>query len=475
MNNKIEKTLGLSRHIWPVLLGAALSCGPLPAVSGAVEKAREPAGTAPAGRAITEAGTGWSTSADPVKAAAEAVAAALDGKSVKHPDFAVLIANAGGPYLEKALAETRRLLGGKTRIYGGSSDSRGLVLDKGFVRGTSTIGYGFERPGPEKALALMTVASGEIRFGVGYAEFSPAVSPRDGTKLALLMALKSAGAGAGGRPKAVLVTPSFSDEEAVLAAIKEFFGFDVPVVGGTAGGPVFGIIGDGRVFEKGVSLALLYTGLPVGVVSVTGFKPQEIRSGTLTAVETNGSKTVIRGIDGRPAWTVYNEWLKGEPENVLKTRGNLGALTDYTALNPIFRQFSGKGGQIYYIYSHPLVDRDTIEKKAFYVYSRFRSGEKVYLTSGSWGTVLNTVWAVPDEARRRAGIKEQIFSIGHICAGLLGAVPEEERDKMRLLLADGTRKSPFLMSFSWGEEGYYPGVGNRHGNLTVTFLTVGKK
>lgn len=422
----------------------------------------------------TRVGTGRSSSADPAKAAAEAVAEALRGGGGK-TDFAILLANSGGAYLEAALKEVSRLLGGGTPVYGGTSDSRGLLTDKGFIYGTTTIGYGFEPPGPEKALALMTVSSRDILFGTGYAEFSAAVTPREGTRRALLMAVKNANQPAKRRPRAALITPSYSDEEAVLGAMKDFFGAEVPVVGGTAGGPVFGIIGGGRVFVRGVSVALIYTDLPVGMISETGFKPRDIKSGIITSLEVDGSKTIIRGIDNRPAWTVYNEWLKNGPENVLKERGNLGAVTDYTALNPLFRQLSGPAGQIYYIYNHPLVDQATLKDKAFYVYARFRRGDRIQLTSGSWESVLNTIWSAPSLARNRAGITKPVFSFGYICAGLLGSIPEAEREKVHPLMLEAARGAPFLSGFAWGEEGMYPGIGNRHVNQTVTFITIGEK
>jgi hypothetical protein len=41
---------------------------------------------------------------------------------------------------------------------------------------------------------------------------------------------------------------------------------------------------------------------------------------------------------------------------------------------------------------------------------------------------------------------------------------------------DQTNKdAPFIASFTWGEQGHFPGVGNKHGNLLSSFLVIGPR
>jgi len=32
--------------------------------------------------------------------------------------------------------------------------------------------------------------------------------------------------------------------------------------------------------------------------------------------------------------------------------------------------------------------------------------------------------------------------------------------------------APFISTFTWGEQGYFPGIGNKHGNLLTSFLVI---
>ena len=55
------------------------------------------------------------------------------------------------------------------------------------------------------------------------------------------------------------------------------------------------------------------------------------------------------------------------------------------------------------------------------------------------------------------------------------AIPEAEREKMPLLINYANSQAPFIAAFSWGEQGYFPGVGYKHGNLLTSFLVIGEK
>ena len=104
-------------------------------------------------------------------------------------------------------------------------------------------------------------------------------------------------------------------------------------------------------------------------------------------------------------------------------------------------------------------------------------GEKVYLSSGTWETLLNRIGNAPKNAKINGGINvdsKPIFSIGFICGGVMGVIPEDEREKMPVLINYENKNAPFVACFTWGEQGYYPGLGNRHCNLQTGFIVIGE-
>jgi len=80
-------------------------------------------------------GTGWSTKENPDEAVQEAVETALQGKLDKPPDFAVIFASSGSD-MQSILSKANKLFRGQTKIYGGSSDSRAVMTNKGYLRAT---------------------------------------------------------------------------------------------------------------------------------------------------------------------------------------------------------------------------------------------------------------------------------------------------------------------------------------------------
>ena len=118
----------------------------------------------------TEVGTGWSIKEDPEEAVREAAQMALEDKENKTPDFAVIFVSSGAD-AEAVLFEARKLLGNETKIYGGTSDSRAVMTDKGFLKAAKK-GYVDAPMEGNRGLAVMTVTSEDIVFGVGSANFS---------------------------------------------------------------------------------------------------------------------------------------------------------------------------------------------------------------------------------------------------------------------------------------------------------------
>jgi hypothetical protein len=138
-----------------------------------------------------EVGSGWSTNEAAGEAVQEALDMALKGKKHKTPDFAIIFAAAGSD-TRSILLKAREVLGNKTKIYGGSSDSLGVMTNQGFLRGADK-GYGYGSSQRKPAVAVMTVTSEDIVFGADPANCADHPSVEESARTAMLNTIRSAG------------------------------------------------------------------------------------------------------------------------------------------------------------------------------------------------------------------------------------------------------------------------------------------
>jgi len=420
----------------------------------------------------TEVGTGWSVNDNPEEAVKEAVEMALEGKKDKVPDFAVIFASSGSN-LQAILTKVRELLGEEIKIFGGTSDSRAVMTDKGFVKVTER-GYGFAEMEGKKGLAIMTVSSEDIVFGVGSANLSDFSSVQEASKTALLNAVEDSGKSQEESPRIICIMPTIGVEEEVVEGIEEITGIHTPILGGTAGGPKTGVLGKNRIYEKGVSLAVIYTDLMVGWTFEGGFDVTDAHAGVVTKVEGQA----ICEINNRPALDVYDEWLGGRINRLFEQAEKPDVIRDLLILHPIYRKYTSSDGQDYFLFSHPWPKDDTLKDKSIMTSTKIKPGELIYLSRGTWETLINRIGNLPRNAKIHGGIyvdKKPLFGIGFICGGVMGVIPEEERGKLPLLMGYTNNNAPFIAAFTWGEQGSFPGVGSKHGNLLTSFIVISEK
>lgn len=419
----------------------------------------------------TEVGTGWSVNENPSEAVTEAVNIALEGKVNGKPDFAIIFASSGSD-MSAILSKAREILGAETKIYGGTSDSRAVMTEKGFVKVTER-GYEQSLMEGKRGLAIMTISSDDIVFGVGAADSSAYSSIQEASKTAVLNAIQDAGKSTNELPDVVLLIPTHGIEEEIIEGIEEVVGKDTNLLGGTTGGPVFGVFGKNEVYEQGVSLAVIYTDLPIGWTFEGGFDVTDPQTGIVTKVD---GQHIVE-IDDRPALDVYNEWLDGEIDRLFEEVGEPDVIRDLLTLHPVYRKYTSTTGQGYFLFSHPWPKDDTLVDRAISTSTKIKEGERIYLSHGTWETLLNRIGNLPRNAKVGGAIgvdEKPIFGIGYICAGVMGTIPEEEREKMALMINYANNNAPFIAVFTWGEQGHFPGVGNKHGNLLTSFLVVGR-
>jgi hypothetical protein len=419
-----------------------------------------------------EVGTGWSISEYPETAVRQAVDMALGNNRQKNPDFAVIYASAGSDMMG-TLNAAKQILGESTKIFGGTSDARAVMTDKGFVR-VSERGYAQAAIEGSKGLAIMTVTSKDITCGVGSAGLSEFASPQEMSAAAVLSAIKSAGKTADQKPAVVLLASTIGMEEEVVEGIEQVVGRDTPLLGGTAGGPEVAIFGEDTIHSKGVCLAVIYTDLPLGWTFEGGFDVTDKHSGIATKV--NGQDIVE--IDDKPALDVYDQWLGGEIEELHAQAKKSDAVRDLLTLHPLYRRYASDKGQNYFLFSHPWPKDDKMQDRCISTSTKIKPGERIYLSHGTWETLVNRIGNLPRNAKICAGIdvvQKPLFGLGFVCGGVMGAIPETEREKLPILINYANNNAPFIACFTWGEQGHFPGIGNKHGNLLTSFLVVGSR
>ncbi|MBM4307696.1 MAG: hypothetical protein FJ123_13285 [Deltaproteobacteria bacterium] len=420
----------------------------------------------------TEVGTGWSTKENPEEAVKQAVEMALEGKKHKIPDFAILFASSGSD-MKSILFTAKKMFQNRTKIYGGTSDSRAVITNKGYAKATQRA-YQYAKMEGKRSLAIMTITSKDILFGVGSAGFSDYPSVQKASEVAISNAIKNAGKSLDDLPRAVLVTPTHGVEEEVIEGIEKVVGQNTPVLGGTTGGPTFAVFGENKVYEKGVSLAVIYTNFTMGWIFEGGFDLKVPSTGIVTKVD---GQAIVE-IDKRPALDVYDEWLGGEIRRLSKEVGKSDVIRDLLVLHPIYRKYTLSDGKTYTLFSHPWPKDDTLKDRSVMTSTKIKAGERIYLSRGTWGTLMNRIGNLPRIAKSEGGIDASIrpiFGIGYICAGVLGTIPETEREKLPSLINYANNNAPFIANFTWGEQGYFRGIGNKHGNLLSSFLLVTDK
>ncbi|MEM2874863.1 MAG: FIST N-terminal domain-containing protein [Candidatus Hadarchaeales archaeon] len=390
------------------------------------------------------AGYGWSTNGDPFEAVSEAAEKVREVMGENEPGFLFLFCSSR--YDEDAvLQETRRQFPG-AKVYGGTS-SLGVMTSAGFHLSDNG------------SLVIMGIHSSRITLGVGHASFDE-LPPENAGEVAVRRAMEDAGR-EGEMPAIILVTMAPGNEEAVLSGIAGVVGENVPVFGGSSADDDLSgkwkQFANDTVLSNGVALAAVFTDLCTCYHYATVYEVTE-REGTITSAQ---GRTIYE-IDGLPAAEVYNSWTGGLISEKLENGGSIIVEASYWPLAKVVR---GPIGRTFRVSMHPVY----VENGAITVYAEVENGMKVSLLHGSWELLLNQSGRTAKKASEMC-TGRGIFAIFTHCAGTMMAIPEDERPKIPLLVAQGIGETPFIGAFTFGEQGFVEDVGNVHGNLTDWIL-----
>ena len=237
---------------------------------------------------------------------------------------------------------------------------------------------------------------------------------------------------------------------------------DVPCQGGSAADHA--IAGQWSVFTHegpvpaGVSLLGIFGEVRVGTSLSTPYIPSGVR-----ARATGARGRTLLTLDGQPAARVLGRWLEGAIDDQVRSGGNILA---QTALRPVAVR-RDVGGRDHYVTVHPAqIHADT---GAVDIFANIAPEDEVCLMSGTAEGLVAEVSHLIDAALAQGNLTTRdvkgaalIFCAG--CAGALGPrIDEGLRTFSRLLPG-----VPLLGLCTFGEQGFIPGLGNVHQDLSLS-------
>ncbi len=256
-------------------------------------------------------------------------------------------------------------------------------------------------------------------------------------------------------------TPGF--EERILAGVRDVFGKDVPVYGGSAADDR--LAGNWQVFANGSSCqeGFLLVGLrsprtPSGGF-LGGYLPTD-RSGQVTRVDGR----VICEIDNRPAAQVYNEWTDGAIADELERGGNVMSKTN---LRPLARVVGNVQGFPRRLLAHP---RAVIgDEKALSLFAEVSRGDQVTLMTSTQDPLISRVRRAVQRARG-AGSSAPRGALLIYCAGCLSTMLDQA-DRIAQEFSQELAGVPFVGIATFGEQGtFFEKSESWHGNLMCSVV-----
>ncbi len=310
------------------------------------------------------------------------------------------------------------------------------------------------------AAALFVDGAG---FRAGAASGADPSSEVLGERLARLALRRANMAPAEARFVVVHATPGL--EEGVLVGLGKVIGDACVVIGGTgADNDLTGhwmIAGPDGALKAGASLLICDWPWKIGVSYQGGYLATE-HEGVVTAAD--GRRLI--SIDNTPAVEVYERWM-----NKTLPRG-VSVLPD-TTLTPLGVAHGAGGGLDVHVLVHPeRVNADG----SINCFATTTTGDRILMMEASLSSLVRRGGLVNRFALQQAGLTSADIVAGFViyCAGCslaLGPQVEPMTQQLRAALPN----VPFLMPFTFGEQGRLRRGRIDHGNLMLSTLLLSNK
>lgn len=399
------------------------------------------------------ASVGWSTAEDE-EAAAEEAAVMMLGKLKKDPDFAFV--SLAPTYEPKKLLSYLRQHLPKTKILGRIT----------FMGVVTPGGYFADQP---HSMAILGVATPEITWGISAVQSTNEILSREAAKQAVLEAIEDAGKEATEKPDLILSIPGFYEGEEALLGISDAVGNDVPVFGAHSvdnevNPTKWGVFANDKIYSQGVAVGVVYTDLKISYGGESRYEVTE-KGGVVTKVVrpvlVNQIKIpIIAEIDGRPAADVYNEWLGGAIDEMLKDpeKATLAEVLKIGGANPFGKIVRVPGEEPVYITVGVMgVNPD----RSLTIKPSIEEGDEIRLLRGDWEILLDRLRTTPEKIMDKFEIAKEdiLFAIGtgFCCSSLI--VPTAEWKRGPQLVRGAIGDTPWLIDLPGGNQIFDPRLG----------------
>lgn len=263
----------------------------------------------------------------------------------------------------------------------------------------------------------------------------------------------------------VIVHPTPGHEEQVLAGIAATVPGTAVVIGGTAADDDltgrWSVYGPDGAFSDGAAVLVCDWPWQLAVSYQGGYLATE-HQGRITAAV---GRCVV-SIDHKPAAEVYERWL-GTP---LPREAQVLA---QTALRPFGLAYGVGGGLDVHVLVHPERVHDDGSIDCF---AEVQQGERILMMEASTSSLTRRGGLVTRFAMQQAGVvaADVVAGLVIFCAGGMRALNEDVGP-----LTDSVKKvlgsAPFLMPFTYGEQGRLRRHRIDHGNLMLSALLLTRK
>lgn len=300
-------------------------------------------------------------------------------------------------------------------------------------------------------------------FGVASADLSAAPGKR--AALALEQAMSNAGK-PHELPNLIWCLQAPGQEELILASFKAVVGDAVPIFGGsTADDTVTGdwLQFDGvTLFGNGLVVAVFYASTGISSFFSCGYSEVSLL-GRVTEVQ--GRELIA--LDQLPAAQRYRQAVAQISSQQLVA----GNVLKESTFCPIGRKIEHADVPLYLL-SHPAF---ITEHQSLQLFSEVYPGDLLYLMQGDRNQLINRAAEVCSTALKSLRFKYDCEAAGALvvfCGGCMLAV-KSELDLVQAAIEQALGSIPFLITFTFGEQGSFVDGSNRHGNLMISAVMFG--
>ena len=258
------------------------------------------------------------------------------------------------------------------------------------------------------------------------------------------------------------------NEEKLLAAIRQVVGEDTPIYGGSsADNDITGKwyqFSSQKWHSNGAVISLVSASVEVSGSFFSGYSPA-----AKTAVVTKADGRNLLELDGRPAAVVYNEWTQGlmskymdadappEKRNILAASSTwpLGRLIGYPD------DYSDP----FYQLMHPNL---VLPNLGINLFAEVNSGDTITLMTGTHANLQTRIANAAIHCTKEKGfdVNDIRGALVIYCAGCMLTI-QSSMDKACHNLSRALGGCPFIGAHCFGEQGHFPMVGSKHGNLST--------